>query len=171
MRVIAIAAAADNGVIGNSQALPWEIPEDMQFFRDSTRHHIVLMGRKTFDALGSPLPKRENAVITRDPNWKKDGVKVFKNIEDGITYYKNDSTFKDQILFVIGGGEIYTLSLPYLDEIWLTQIQGEFSGDAFFPNYRNGHLDLPGFSLQKRVSAQKVHPEHSYSFNYYSRTV
>ena len=81
MKVIAIAAVAKNGVIGNGSELPWNIPEDMKFFRDSTRDQIVIMGRKTLDSLGKPLPKRENAVITRNQAFKVEGAQVFSDVK------------------------------------------------------------------------------------------
>ncbi|NDF16049.1 dihydrofolate reductase [bacterium] len=146
MKIIAIAAVGRNGVIGRSGQLPWDLPEDMRFFRDSTRGQVVVMGRKTYESLGKALPKRENAILTRDPSWKAPDARVFRSIEDAIGHYRRHQEFQDCDLFVIGGGEIYALSLPSLDEIWLTEIDSEFEGDAFFPGYGSGELSVPGFS-------------------------
>ena len=162
MKVIAIAAVSKNGVIGKGSELPWNIPEDMKFFRDSTRDQIVLMGRKTLDALGKPLPRRENAVVTRDLNLKREGVKVFHSLESAITFYKGDASFQGKTLFVIGGADIYKLSFPFLDEIWLTEIEEECEGDIYFPYYKNGALDFTGFS---KVSADPK-KDSSSSFHY-----
>src|ERR1035437_1888912 len=89
MKVIAIAAVAKNGVIGNGSELPWSIPEDMKFFREATRDQIVIMGRKTLDSLGKPLPKRENAIITRNVNFKVENARVFSAVKSAIQYYRD----------------------------------------------------------------------------------
>ena len=172
MKVIAIAAVAQNGAIGKRNGLPWEIPEDMKFFRDSTRDQIVLMGRKTLDSLGKPLPKRENAVITRDLAWNKEGVRVFHDLEAAISFYKNSSEFQGKTLFVIGGAEIYRLALPFLDEVWLTEIEQSVEGDAFFPDYQQGEFIRPEFQIrEKKSQTDFASGTFRYSFNYYSRVI
>ena len=145
LKIIAIAAVGKNGVIGNGSELPWTIPEDTKFFRDSTRDQIVVMGRKTYQALKKALPKRENAVVTRDPKFTVPDARIFHSLEDSISFYKAEASLQDKTLFVIGGAEIYALSIPMLDEIWLTEIDADFTGDIFFPHYQNGRLNLPGF--------------------------
>src|SRR5689334_11585729 len=101
MKVIAIAAVARNGVIGRDLDLVWNIPEDMRFFRQSTKGHVVVMGRKTFDALKRPLPNRENIVITRDKNWSAEGVRVFHDLKSAIGAIKNEPKSPGIELFVI----------------------------------------------------------------------
>ena len=165
MKIIAIAAVSKNGVIGKGLELPWNIPEDMKFFKDSTRGHIVLMGRKTLDALGKPLPNRENAVITRDQSFKREGVHVFHSLESAITHYKADGAFQNQILFVIGGAEIYKLSLSFLDEVWLTEIDQEVEGDIYFPFYKNGVFDFSAFSLAESKPKKDESSSYSYRFS------
>ena len=171
MKIIAIAAVAKNGVIGKGSELPWDIPEDMKFFRDSTREQIVVMGRKTFDSLGKALPKRENAVITRDASWTRDGVRVFSNLEDALSYYrKNESNFAGKNIFVIGGAEIYKLSLPLLDEVWLTEIESNEEGDIFFPDFKNGEFHRPEFKVaEKRAQHDREASSRVYSFVRYVR--
>ncbi len=171
MKVVAIAAVSRNGVIGKNNDLPWNIPEDMKFFRDATRGHIVLMGRKTLDSLKNPLPKRENAVITRDVNFKKEGTTVFHSLESAITHYKGDSKFKDQILFVIGGEEIFRLSLTFLDEIWLTEIHQDIEGDVYFPNYQTGEFSFGPFKRGNIRNQTDRESEYSYSFSVFSKMV
>src|ERR1035437_273698 len=89
MKVIAIAAVGKNGVIGKENGLPWNIPEDMKFFREATRDQIVIMGRKTLDSLGKPLPKRENAIITRNSNFKIENARVFTDVGSAIQFYRD----------------------------------------------------------------------------------
>lgn len=122
-----------NRCIGRAGTLPWNMPADMKFFRDKTRGHACIMGRKTLDALrGKPLPNRPNIVITRQTGYKAaEGVVVAPTIERALEIAR--SIEKEEI-FVIGGAEIYTLALPYSDRIYLTHIDCVVDhGDAFFP--------------------------------------
>jgi dihydrofolate reductase len=143
-KVIAIAAVGKNGVIGRGAELPWNIPEDMRFFRNSTRDQLVIMGRKTYQSLGKALPKRENGVITRDSEFKTPDARIFKDLGLAIDQFKKIAK-AGQNVFVIGGAEIYRLSFPFLDEIWLTEIDADFEGDVFFPDYSGGVLNRTEF--------------------------
>lgn len=170
MKIIAIAAVGKNGVIGKGSELPWHIPEDLRFFRDSTRGHAVVMGRKTYEALGKALPGRENAVITRNPDFKPADARVFGDLKAAIDALRPGVEASGKDLFVIGGAEIYALSFPFLDEIWLTEIDSEFEGDVFFPSYENGRLLVPGFRVQKTLRKQDLNGSpHGYRFVFYSR--
>ena len=169
MKVIAIAAVGKNGAIGHGGELPWNIPEDMQFFRESTREQIVVMGRKTYQSLKKALPKRENAVITRDINFKLPDARVFHALPDAIAFYKSREDLASKTIFVIGGGEIYALSIPLLDEIWLTEVDAEFKGDAFFPHYQNGHLNLPEFVSSPIKTQEDLTSSFRYRFTRFTR--
>lgn len=171
MKLIAIAAVAKNGVIGKGSDLPWDIPEDMKFFRDSTRSHIILMGRKTFNSLGKALPHRENAVVTRDVNFKAEGVQVFHSIESAITHYKGSPEFRGQTLFVIGGSEIYRAALSFVDEVWLTEIDHDFEGDIYFPYYKNGVFDFTAFSRTESHPKQDLNSPYFYTFSVFSKAL
>ena len=168
MKVVAIAAVGKNGVIGKGNSLPWNIPEDMKFFRDSTRDQIVVMGRKTYQALGKALPKRENAVITRDLNFKLNDARVFHALPDVLSYYRTYRELSEKTVFIIGGAEIYSLALPFLDEIWLTEIDADFEGDVFFPHYKNGKFESTAFKKELMHTQQDfVSSPYHYSFNRY----
>ena len=170
MKIIAIAAVGQNGALGLNGKLPWDLPEDLRFFRDSTRGQIVLMGRKTFDSLGKPLPKRENAVVTRDRGFQASGVRVFHELESAVQFYQNASEFCENDLFVIGGAEIYKLALAGLDEIWLTEIKGEFPADAFFHGYSEGKLQLSDFEkVESRHGKECDSASHQYWFSVFRR--
>jgi dihydrofolate reductase len=129
----AIAAMSINRVIGKDNQLPWDVPEDMKFFMDTTRGHTVVMGRKTFESLGKPLPKRKNVVITRNPDAMRDiqGIEVIRDLSevDGLEIQGD--------LFIIGGSEIYTLALPYCSDLYLTHIKLTVDGDAYFPKFED----------------------------------
>jgi dihydrofolate reductase len=145
VKVIAIAAVSRNGVIGRGSELPWHIPEDLKFFKDSTRGQRVIMGRKTYDSLGKALPGRENGVITRNLSWSVSDAQVFSDLGTALEEWKPLAEREGKNIFVIGGAEIYRLSFPFLDEIWLTEIDAEFEGDVVFPEYQKGELNLPEF--------------------------
>jgi len=135
MILSAIAAMAKNRVIGVGGSLPWEIPEDMRYFRDTTKGHIMVMGRKTFESFGGPLPNRLHVVITRQKDYRADGAVVFHDPDEALEYCRTQTERWGEEVFNVGGGEIYSLLLPKTDRIYLTEIQAEFSGDAKFPEF------------------------------------
>jgi len=124
-----IAATSKNRVIGKDGKLPWSLPEDMNFFRETTKNCTVVMGRKTFESIGRPLPNRKNIILTRDTDYKKDGCLVYNEIQKIIDDFKNEN------VMIIGGEEIYRQFLPYSDRIYLTYIDHDFEGDTFFPEF------------------------------------
>ncbi len=157
-------------MIGRGSELPWDIPEDMKFFRDSTRGQIVLMGRKTYDSLGKALPARRNAVITRNTSWSVPDAEVYSDLPSALKALKPVALSEGKTIFVIGGAEIYSLSLPFLDEVWLTEIDSDFEGDVFFPLYREGRFEAAGFVKGGvREQSDSVSPFH-YRFCVYQRS-
>ncbi len=141
VRVAHIVAAAANGVIGRAGDLPWHIPEDMKWFRDRTRGRALIMGRKTFEAVEHPLPKRLNVVITRQKNYKpKDSgnadtpVHVVATLDEAMKYCLACADKYENEIFIIGGGEIYHQSVPLVDTIYLTRIHQNYEGDATYPD-------------------------------------
>ena len=122
-----IAACSKNRVIGKDNQLIWNVPGDLKRFKEITTGNPILMGRKTFDSIGKPLPNRRNIVITRDKNWQHEGCLVYDNFQDAI------SDFKGENIFVIGGGEIYKMLISLADKIELTLIDKDFEGDTYFP--------------------------------------
>ena len=122
MRISLIAALARNRVIGRENRLPWRLPEDLQRFKRLTMGHPVLMGRKTAESIGKPLPGRLNLVVSRS------GL----GFEQALSKARETGTDE---LFVIGGGEIYRLALPLADRLYLTLVDSEADGDAFFPEW------------------------------------
>lgn len=129
-----IAAIGKNRELGKGNALLWDIPEDMKHFRETTRGHVVVMGRKTFESIGRPLPHRINIIVSRDKNYDvPDGCLKVVSIEEALA---EASQRENSEIFVIGGAQIYSLALPYVDKLYLTVIDKEFSeADAFFPDY------------------------------------
>lgn len=124
-----IVAMAQNRVIGVNQDLPWKIPTDLKRFKKITSGHVVIMGRKSFDAMGKPLPGRENVVITRNENLRIPGVRVVKTIDEALEPYRST----DKEIFILGGGQIFSETLSIADRIYLTLIEKDYEGDAYFP--------------------------------------
>lgn len=135
-KISLIAAMDKNGVIGREGDLPWpRIQPDMDWFRRHTRGKPILMGRKTFDSIGRPLPDRLNIVMTRQNNWQApDGVRVVKSLDEALDLPQLHDTPE---LMIIGGAQIYQLALPRADRLYLTRIQAEYGGDTAFPKYDN----------------------------------
>ncbi|MEU4292921.1 dihydrofolate reductase [Kribbella sp. NPDC026596] len=125
MTVILVAAVGRNGVIGRDNDLPWRIREDLQHFKQLTLGHTLVMGRKTYDSIGRPLPGRRTVVVTRQPDWSADGVEVVHTLEEALKYEGD--------LYVAGGGEIYRQALPYADRLELTEVDQSPTGDVTFP--------------------------------------
>jgi len=124
-----IAAVASNGVIGEGNALPWRLPADMQRFRTLTTGHSVIMGRKTWESIGRPLPGRENIVVTRQRNFVADGALVTSSLDEALR-----SASMPSPVFCIGGGELYALALSRATTLYCTEIDREFAGDTRFPD-------------------------------------
>ncbi len=122
-----IVAVSQNGVIGKDNDLPWRVPEDWKYFKQTTTKHPILMGRKTFESLKEPLTDRENIVLTRNQNFSAQGITVISSFEE---FRKRDLC---QEVFVIGGAQIYKQTLPFVNKVYLTRIYQDFEGDAYFP--------------------------------------
>ena len=130
MIVSTIVATAHNNVIGKDNQIPWYLPADLAYFKRTTLDHHVLMGRNSLRSIGRPLPKRTNIVITRDPFFKADGVKVAHSVEEALGMADDNGETE---VFIIGGGEIYRDSMELWDKIYLTEVDMEVEGDVFFP--------------------------------------
>lgn len=130
MRVSLIAAVSDNGVIGREGDLPWHIPEDLKFFKTTTMGKPIIMGRRTYDSIGKPLPGRRNIVVTRSAQWHAEGVDIVHSLEEAFEVARTVGTAE---AMVIGGAEIYKAALPHADRIYLTRVHVALEGDAFFP--------------------------------------
>ncbi len=130
-RLALIAAVAANGVIGSDNALPWRLPEDLKRFKALTLGHPVIMGRKTFESIGRPLPGRRNLVITRNAGYRADGCEVLGSLEAALAACAGST---DEV-FVIGGAQIYAEALPLAQRLYLTEIRRDYPGDARFPDW------------------------------------
>ncbi|MCT4617043.1 MAG: dihydrofolate reductase [Candidatus Gracilibacteria bacterium] len=140
MEINLIAAMTHDKVIGKNNSLPWDIPEDLDFFRKTTAGACVIMGRKTFESIGHPLPNRKNIVLSRNKNQKISGVEILNSKQKILNYLKNNN-IKEKI-FVIGGTEIYKLFLDNTDYIYLNLIHHNYPGDTFFPEFEDDFIEI-----------------------------
>jgi dihydrofolate reductase len=158
-----IVAAAENDVIGADNTLPWDIPEDMKFFRDKTKGKAIIMGRKTFESVGHPLPNRLSVIITRQKDYKVEApnVVIQPDLKSAIEYCKGQMAKYGEEIFIIGGGEIFRDSMDLVDVIYLTRIHQDFPGDVKYPK-----VDRDKFELVERRDRNEPVP---FSFLTYSR--
>lgn len=155
MRISLIVAAAENGVIGAGNKLPWHLPDDLKRFKALTMDKPILMGRRTFESIGKPLPGRNNIVMTRQPGLKLPGCTTVSTFAEARRAAGDAAE-----LAVIGGGEVYVQTLPFADVVHLTRVHARIEGDAFFP-------PLPRAEWRERVIAS--HPaddRHAYAFSF-----
>ena len=137
MRLSAIVCMATNRVIGKDNTLPWRLPADLQHFKAVTMSHPIIMGRKTYESIGRPLPGRRNIVVTRDASYQAEGCDVFHSLDDVVAAVQSE---KD--VFVIGGANIYETLMPRVDRLYLTMVHAEVEGDAFFPEVESQFTEI-----------------------------
>ncbi len=157
MIVSLVLAVSENGVIGKDNQLPWHLPADLRHFKRLTSGHTIIMGRKTYESIGKPLPKRRNIVVSRNTEFAAEGIEVFNSLGDALK-----ACIGEDEVFVIGGATIYTktLELDVVDKIYMTIVHAEFEGDTRF--------EMPGNKTwltdnSERHPADEKNP-HSYSF-------
>jgi dihydrofolate reductase len=134
MKISMIAAMTRQRVIGKDQKMPWHLPADLAFFKKTTLGHPIFMGRKTYESIGKPLPKRLNIVITRNQNLQIAGCEVVTTLEQGISIAREKSAQSKEI-FITGGSYLYKSFLPQADRLYLTLINADLKGDTYFPDY------------------------------------
>ena len=130
MKLSLIVAVAENGVIGHNNQLIWHLPNDLKQFKRLTTGHCIIMGRKTFDSIGKPLPNRTSLIISRNSDFQIEGCITVNSLENAISEAKK---IENEETFIIGGAEIYRLALPIVDKIYLTEVHHAYEGDTFFP--------------------------------------
>ena len=162
MKVSLIAAMAENRVIGRDNTLPWHLPDDLKRFKQRTEGHVVIMGRKTFESFGRPLPDRRSIVVTRNREYRPQGAEVVHGLDQALAIARDAGEAE---AFILGGAEIYGLALPQADRIYLTVVHAEVAGDTFFPE-----LDAARWKLveDERHEADDRHA-HAFTFRCYDR--
>jgi dihydrofolate reductase len=154
-----VVAAARNGVIGRDNGLPWRLPADLAHFKRVTLGHPILMGRRTWESIGRPLPGRENIVLTRDPSFRAAGAVVVHSLEEA-----RRAAARAERLMVIGGAELYRACLDEADVLHLTEVDADLEGDARFPPWRRSDW---------QEVAREAHPadeRHAYAYSFVTLT-
>lgn len=162
MTVSLIGAASDNNVIGQLGQIPWKLPDDLKYFKEKTMGKPIIMGRKTFDSMGKPLPGRTNIVVTRRQDLKLEGVLITDSLESALKLAEKE---KPEEIVVIGGGEIYRQALPHASRIYLTRVHTTVEGDAFFPEFSEDEWEL----LSEEKHEKDARNEFDYTYLTYER--
>lgn len=168
MKLAIIAAVAQNGVIGRENALPWYLPEDLRYFKRVTLGKPIIMGRKTFESIGKPLPGRTNIVVSRNPAWQAQGVKRVSCLNEALKLAGHIALIDGvEEAMVIGGAQIYSAAIPAADRLYLTEVHASVEGDAVLPE-----IDWTRWRevSRERHAAQSPNP-YDYSFVLYDRVV
>ncbi len=145
LNLTAVVAMTPERVIGRAGGLPWHLPEDLAFFKRTTSGHPIVMGRKTYESIGRPLPKRRNIVLTRDTAWLADGVEVISRPEDLSSLPGLEGR-----VFIIGGAEIYAAFMPALDDLLVSHVFEAYEGDTHFPEF------LADFPQSERIETHET---------------
>ncbi|MDR9439639.1 MAG: dihydrofolate reductase [Halomonas sp.] len=163
--VAMIAAMAKNRVIGVDNQLPWYLPEDLKFFKRMTQAKPIIMGHKTFDSIGRPLPGRLNIVLTRDPDFQPEGVRVCHDLAAALRLADQQATIDGvEEIMVMGGAQVYEQMLPFASRLYLTEVDIEVEGDARFPA-----LDMAEWEEVQRVPGEPAEGQPAYHFVEYHR--
>ncbi|MDP2804693.1 MAG: dihydrofolate reductase [Gallionellaceae bacterium] len=160
MSLSLIVAMAKNRSIGINNTLPWRCPEDLKHFKALTMGHHMIMGRKTFDSIGKPLPGRTTVIVTRNTKLKVESCLVAHSLEQAIA-----ACTVDNEIFIVGGADLYTQALPLVDKLYITEIQQDVEGDAHFPAFDKSQWQL----VSKEVRSQEIPQPLEYHFTSYKR--
>lgn len=156
-----IAAVSKNGVIGNNGSMPWHCPEDLAFFKRKTLNKPIVMGRKTAESIGRPLPERENIVVTRNPHMVNISFDTARSLQQAYTIARDYS--HDEIL-IIGGGDVYCQAIGFVHRLYITEFDQEFRGDTYFP-----YINPKEWVETQRVRGKRCTRKLGYSFVTYER--
>lgn len=156
-----IVAVTENQVIGDGEKMLWHLPKELKYFKEVTLNHSVIMGRKTFESIGRPLPNRRNIIITKQHDYQHPDIDVANSIEEALLYCRDE-----RAVFFIGGGKIYEQVLPIADRIYLTRIHTELDGTTTFPVLSKEDWELEG---QVKHSKDEKHA-YDFTLEVYNRT-
>ena len=162
MIISAIAAMSKNRVIGKDNKIPWHLPTDLKYFKRTTLHHHIILGRKCYESIGRPLPKRTNIIVTRNKKYEAEGCVIVGSIEEALKYARNR---KASEVFIAGGGQIYEQSMDLWDKLYLTEVALEVEGDVYFPEISDRQWIM---TSEKSYITDDINP-YNYTFKIYER--
>ncbi|SET32070.1 dihydrofolate reductase [Salinibacillus kushneri] len=161
--MISLLVAMDQkGVIGKDGDLPWRLPNDLKFFKETTMDHTIVMGRKTYQSIGRPLPRRNNVVLTRDSSFEAQGCFIIHSWDTVKEW--NEHTPEEEV-FVIGGSELFKDAIYFADKMYITEIDESFEGDTYFPSFDSSEWEL----VHKEKGIKNVKNPYDYYFCTYIR--
>jgi len=163
MTISAIVAVAKNDVIGKDNQIPWHLRDDLKFFKRTTLNHHIIMGRKSFESIGRPLPKRTNVIITRDPFYLASGCLIVHSLQEALDLARDNG---EEEAFIIGGAQIYELAMPLLHKLYYTEVNALPEGDVHFPD-----LDLNQWTLtRERKREADMDNDYDFVFKEYEKS-
>ena len=160
MKVSIIAAMGTNYAIGKDNDLVWDLPDDMKFFKEKTKGHVVIMGRKNYESIPAkwrPLPNRTNIILTTQQSLSYDGAIVMSELTEALEFAENQG---EEEAFIIGGGQIYKMGIPLADRMYLTEINADFDADVFFPDFKKEDW------IEVERKSHPKDEKHAYSFEF-----
>lgn len=160
MLVSLIVAHGSNNEIGKDNQLLWHISEDLKNFKKLTLNHILVMGRKTYESIGRPLPKRQTIILTRQSDYQADGCLIAHSVDEVFSLAKGCGDFNQEELFIAGGGEIYSVFLPKADRLYITEVECSLDADTYFPHVNRAEW---------KVMQEEYHPKKDDSFSWVFR--
>ena len=161
LKLSVIVAVAENGVVGKNNALPWYLPADLQYFKRTTMGKPIVMGRKTFESIGRPLPGRTNIVISNNPDYSAEGVAVVSSLEQALVYAGEVALIDGtEELMVIGGATVYAAAIPLADRLYVTEVHATVEGDAYL-----GDINWRPWCESSREH-HKAEPPNPYDFSF-----
>jgi len=164
--IIIVAAVADNGIIGANNAIPWTLPSDLKHFRSITIGRPIIMGRKTFESIGRPLPGRTNIVITRNPRFMAPGIVPALSFAEALEVASADADSRDvSEIAIIGGGRVYEHALDFADRLFITEVHASPKGDAMFPKLETNVWR----EVKREQGVRSAGDDHDFSFVSYVR--
>jgi len=162
MIISAIVAMSQNHVIGKDNKIPWHLPADLKYFKKTTLNHHIILGRKCYESIGRPLPKRTNIIVTRNKEYEAEGCIIVGSVQEALEYSRSR---KQSEVFIAGGGQIYEQSAELWDKLYLTEVETEVEGDIHFPKL----LDEQWIMIsEKSYVADETNP-YNYTFKVYER--
>lgn len=162
MIISAIVAMSQNCVIGKDNKIPWHLPADLKYFKRTTINHHIILGRKCYESIGRPLPKRTNIIITRNKAFEAEGCVIVNSIEAALEYSRNQDQSE---VFIVGGGQIYEQSMELWDRLYLTEVETEVDGDIYFPKID----DKQWIIINEKYHMANENNPHNYTFKVYER--
>jgi dihydrofolate reductase len=165
MKVAVIAALASNKTIGRNNSLPWRLPKDLARFKALTLGHACVQGRKTFESIGKPLPNRLNIIVSRDTAFKANGCLVANSLPAALELAEKGETNQKDTVFVCGGSALYEEAIPVADVLYLTRVEADIEGDAWFPQWNEDEWEL----VKEEKHEKDEKHEFAYTFATYER--